>query len=125
MGEKQASTTDATAKPPLAALAPRATHKPLAEVLMGLVEGLCPACAGPDLHSAALNDEAAVSCGDCGWFATYRALRERVAALRESALERALAESLRLQSHYAVLLNHHDGGARRIFPSIESWLDRL
>jgi hypothetical protein len=37
----------------------------------------------------------------------------------------ALAESVKLQAHYATLLNMHDGGKRLIFPTVESWLDRL
>lgn len=99
--------------------------KPLAVVLMDLVEGRCPACAGDDLHSAARNGDEAVSCTACGWFATYRSLRERVSAMPVVVLEVALAESLKLQSHYAVLLNHHDGGTRLIFPTVDAWLDRL
>jgi hypothetical protein len=38
---------------------------------------------------------------------------------------RALEESVRLQSHYAKLLNMHDGGERIVFDSSESWLRRL
>jgi hypothetical protein len=37
----------------------------------------------------------------------------------------ALAESVKLQAHYAALLNMHDGGRRLIFPTVESWLARL
>jgi hypothetical protein len=37
----------------------------------------------------------------------------------------ALKESLKLQIHYAELLNMHDGGRRRIFNTIDDWLDRL
>ncbi len=37
----------------------------------------------------------------------------------------ALKESLKLQAHYAALLNMHDGGQRRIIPTIEEWLARL
>lgn len=40
-------------------------------------------------------------------------------------LNRALEESLKLQSHYAELLNNYDGGHRKIFKSKESWLNRL
>jgi hypothetical protein len=42
-----------------------------------------------------------------------------------STLEIALAESLKLQAHYAQLLNMHDGGERMIFISVESWIKRL
>lgn len=41
------------------------------------------------------------------------------------ATEYALDESLKLQTHYAFLLNGYDGGKRREFPDIQSWLARL
>ena len=37
----------------------------------------------------------------------------------------ALAESLKLQSHYAKLLNQYDGGARMAFDAPDQWLQRL
>lgn len=37
----------------------------------------------------------------------------------------ALAESLKLQSHYAGLLNQYDGGKRIQFSGVEQWLERL
>jgi len=37
----------------------------------------------------------------------------------------ALAELLRLSNHYAELLNMHDGGERRTFPTPEAWIARL
>jgi hypothetical protein len=40
-------------------------------------------------------------------------------------LSNALKESLKLQAHYAELLNMHDGGKRHIFKSVEEWIDRL
>lgn len=40
-------------------------------------------------------------------------------------LERALQESIKLQSHYAKLLNIHDGGERLIFKDVSSWKERL
>jgi len=43
---------------------------------------------------------------------------------RIADLEEALAESVRLQSHYARLLNDYDGGERRTFTA-DSWLARL
>ena len=48
------------------------------------------------------------------------ALRARVAKL-----EAALKQSVELQSHYAELLNMHDGGQRLAFANVEAWLDRL
>ena len=47
-------------------------------------------------------------------------LRARVAKL-----EAALEQSVELQSHYAELLNMHDGGQRLTFANVEAWLDRL
>lgn len=45
--------------------------------------------------------------------------RDEIVALRE-----ALDESVRLQSHYAALLNDYDGGKRMRFNS-DTWLSRL
>lgn len=36
-------------------------------------------------------------------------------------LESALRESLKLQSHYATLLNQYDGGKRIVFEDAEAW----
>jgi len=40
-------------------------------------------------------------------------------------LYHALEESLKLQAHYAELLNMHDGGQRMIFKTINEWIARL
>jgi hypothetical protein len=40
-------------------------------------------------------------------------------------LEYALEESVKLQSHYAKLLNMYDNGKRIEFPDAKSWLMRL
>jgi len=45
--------------------------------------------------------------------------------MRYELLQTALTESLKLQSHYALLLNMYDGGTRLTFPSIEEWVERL
>jgi hypothetical protein len=37
----------------------------------------------------------------------------------------ALEESVKLQSHYASILNMHDGGERLQFETARDWLDRL
>lgn len=37
----------------------------------------------------------------------------------------ALRESVKLQAHYANLLNMHDGGKRIVFKSAEEWIERL
>lgn len=44
---------------------------------------------------------------------------------REEELLTALTESLRLQAHYAQLLNMHDGGQRREFHTVDEWMARL
>lgn len=41
------------------------------------------------------------------------------------ALRVALAESVKLQAHYAELLNQYDGGKRMIFKTPEAWMARL
>ena len=45
--------------------------------------------------------------------------------MRLELLTEALRESLKLQSHYARLLNMYDGGERMEFPTVQAWLDRL
>ena len=44
---------------------------------------------------------------------------------RESAVLHALEELVKLQAHYARLLNAHDGGERKAFESAEQWMERL
>jgi hypothetical protein len=48
------------------------------------------------------------------------ALQNRIALL-----EHALDELVKLQAHYASLLNQYDGGERMQFASRHAWLDRL
>jgi len=40
-------------------------------------------------------------------------------------LKEALEESIKLQSHYAGLLNMYDGGERLQFKNVDEWMDRL
>jgi hypothetical protein len=40
-------------------------------------------------------------------------------------LRLALSESVKLQSHYAELLNMHDNGRRMRFASADEWIERL
>ena len=57
-----------------------------------------------------------------------RAVDPEVAAAEEDVFDElsvALAESLKLQSHYATLLNQYDGGRRMTFQTVCSWLKRL
>jgi hypothetical protein len=44
---------------------------------------------------------------------------------RIAQLTKALEESVRLQSHYAALLNQYDGGDRQGFGSADAWIERL
>lgn len=48
-----------------------------------------------------------------------------LAAVGLGELCEALAESVKLQSHYAELLNMHDGGQRITFRSEREWMARL
>jgi len=43
----------------------------------------------------------------------------------DSELMVALVESVKLQSHYAKLLNQHDGGERMQFENVAEWIERL
>lgn len=43
----------------------------------------------------------------------------------EEKLREALEESVKLQSHYATLLNGYDGGKRMQFADAAAWLHRL
>ena len=45
--------------------------------------------------------------------------------LEYDELYKALEESVKLQSHYANLLNFHDGGSRMEFVSVLDWIVRL
>jgi len=49
--------------------------------------------------------------------------REQVSEIAN--LRIALEESLKLQAHYATLLNQSDGGSRWIFNTPEEWMNRL
>lgn len=40
-------------------------------------------------------------------------------------LRAGLKESLKLQSHYAELLNAYDGGNRMMFATVDAWLERF
>jgi len=40
-------------------------------------------------------------------------------------LATALAEMVKLQAHYAKLLNEYDQGERVSFPDAQTWLDRM
>jgi hypothetical protein len=42
-----------------------------------------------------------------------------------AVLKYALEESVKMQSHYATLLNMRDGGSRLTFATSDAWLRRL
>jgi len=44
---------------------------------------------------------------------------------RIDELRAALEQSVKLQAHYAALLNEYDGGGRMVFRDAEHWLARL
>lgn len=44
---------------------------------------------------------------------------------RNRELKQALEESVKLQSHYAMLLNSWDGGERMSFKDADAWMNRL
>lgn len=56
--------------------------------------------------------------GECG-----QEIKRLNAELTET--RQALDESVRLQSHYASLLNQYDGGLRITFANSQEWIDRL
>jgi len=43
----------------------------------------------------------------------------------ENKLKEALEESVKLQSHYAGILNMYDGGERMQFKNADEWMKRL
>jgi hypothetical protein len=51
--------------------------------------------------------------------------RAALEAIPDNGLRDALEESVKLQSHYAVLLNAYDGGLRLAFESADDWIARL
>jgi hypothetical protein len=53
------------------------------------------------------------------WSAVLATLQQHERAMA------ALRESVKLQSHYADLLNMYDEGRRRTFVSAEEWIERL
>lgn len=58
--------------------------------------------------------------------ATHRAyMRCKTLERENKRLRTALEESIKLQSHYALLLNEYDNGKRLIFLDAKDWIDRL
>jgi len=64
---------------------------------------------------------------NCECTSLERELTEKVERLESqlATLQDALEESVKLQSHYAELLNMHDGGARLRFEDAVAWMQRL
>jgi hypothetical protein len=83
---------------------------------------LCPFCQSP----ARAGDQTRRITFGCGTFRfADRDGPRRSELCRIGELVKALEESVKLQSHYAVLLNGWDGGQRRPFGSAAEWLERL
>jgi len=72
------------------------------------------------------------------WFKKHKKYAESVTEYKEQEcpdclvykdklkqLVEALSESVKLQSHYAGLLNMHDEGGRMMFANSDEWLKRL
>lgn len=57
------------------------------------------------------------------WASISQALRSR--PMETITLTRALVESVKLQSHYANLLNQYDGGRRLQFATCWEWIERI
>ena len=75
-----------------------------------IVQGICNDCGHPYAH---------VTSGDvCSCYEDE--LEQRV-----EELEEALEESIKLQSHYAGLLNNYDDGKRIKFKDADEWIKRL
>jgi hypothetical protein len=64
---------------------------------------------------------------NCDCSPVERSLAENVERLESQlcTLQDALEKSVKLQSHYAELLNMHDGGARLTFKDAGEWINRL
>lgn len=69
---------------------------------------------------------------DYGWQEFVKEKKEpdifetcRTAVAEGEKLRKALTESLKLQAHYAALLNDYDGGQRMTFHDADAWLARL
>lgn len=64
---------------------------------------------------------------NCDCTPLERDLNEKVERMERQLeiLQAALDKCVKLQSHYAELLNMHDGGRRLQFASADAWLVRL
>jgi hypothetical protein len=64
---------------------------------------------------------------NCDCTPLERDLSEKVDRLESQlqTLQDALEKSVKLQSHYAELLNMHDGGERLQFADADAWIKRL
>lgn len=77
------------------------------------------------------NDSPSLVCPDCGRYPFQLVPHDCPARATppvsepDATLRTALEESIKLQSHYARLLNMYDGGDRLSFPNAEAWIRRL
>ena len=95
---------------------------------------LCTKCGHTEFTFAPLG--AHPSCPNCTYLGfvlcdnkftaeQMHAYAAQVAEARCAALREALDESVKLQTHYAELLNMYDGGRRIGFASADEWIARL
>jgi len=90
------------------------------------IEGESPAvhrrCYRPTLENLKA-EHCAWQADECHWALRIESAEAIARAFPE--IVTALEESVKLQSHYAELLNMHDGGERIGFASADAWIDRL
>ena len=55
----------------------------------------------------------------------FKAVLKSYASQECEKQNEALEKSVKLQSHYVVLLNGYDGGKRKQFKTAQEWIDRL
>lgn len=81
------------------------------------------------IREPVLVDRRSLQTADGTGFTTPEILRDSIADPHQAAeideLRAALEESVKLQSHYAGLLNEYDGGFRRQFATADEWIQRL
>lgn len=74
-----------------------------------------------------INDDCYANPGVTG-ASKHRAIQnwnQRPPARTHEITRRALEESVKLQAHYASLLNAHDGGKREIYLNVDLWIERI
>lgn len=91
----------------------------------------CNDCWALQQFETDINAVPSVLCGRCGFSAPYKTWQARIDTRASDAskeyvrLRDALEQSVKLQSHYAMLLNGWDGGERSQFANADEWIARL